>query len=283
MTTQAEPTLEEVQALLRSQAEFRALLAARPGLRGHAGAQAIVDRALAEGIESPFLGRLEPGALRSAGPDHREQFLAGGLNARQRCILDQLALRFPVAPRARNLRIHMHEAVTAFALAVRGQFPFVLASEYLPDDAARRARFPVPHVDITASGLPDAAFDVILSNEVLEHVPELDAALRDMARILKPGGLLLATFPFAYGSAASLRRSRLREDGNIEHLLPPEYHGNPVDPDGGSLVFEIPGWDVLERARTAGFADPAILFDSSPRRGVTATELSGILALVAVR
>ena len=49
--------------------------------------------------------------------------------------------------------------------------------------------------DITAIPAPDASFDVLLCTEVLEHVPDPVAALREMARLLKPGGRLFLTAP----------------------------------------------------------------------------------------
>ena len=49
--------------------------------------------------------------------------------------------------------------------------------------------------DITAIPVPDGTFDVILCTEVLEHVPEPIRALREMARILRPGGRMLLTAP----------------------------------------------------------------------------------------
>ena len=47
--------------------------------------------------------------------------------------------------------------------------------------------------------LPDNSFDVILCTEVLEHTPEPIEALREMVRILKPGGRLFITAPLGSG------------------------------------------------------------------------------------
>jgi ubiquinone/menaquinone biosynthesis C-methylase UbiE len=51
--------------------------------------------------------------------------------------------------------------------------------------------------DITAIPAPDASFDAILCSEVLEHVPEPTHALDEFLRLLKPGGTLILTAPFA--------------------------------------------------------------------------------------
>ena len=49
---------------------------------------------------------------------------------------------------------------------------------------------------ITSIPVGDASFDCILCTEVLEHVPDAVAAIREFSRILKPGGILLTTAPF---------------------------------------------------------------------------------------
>jgi SAM-dependent methyltransferase len=42
---------------------------------------------------------------------------------------------------------------------------------------------------------PDNFFDVVVSNQVLEHVPDLEAVLDEIDRVLKPGGVTLHLFP----------------------------------------------------------------------------------------
>ena len=49
--------------------------------------------------------------------------------------------------------------------------------------------------DITSIPVEDGSFDVVLCTEVLEHVPEPILAIIEMARIIKPGGLLILTAP----------------------------------------------------------------------------------------
>jgi SAM-dependent methyltransferase len=51
--------------------------------------------------------------------------------------------------------------------------------------------------DIASIPEPNASFDAILCTEVLEHVPDPIAAVREFARLLRPGGLLILTAPFA--------------------------------------------------------------------------------------
>jgi len=53
--------------------------------------------------------------------------------------------------------------------------------------------------DICAIPLRDASFDVILCSEVIEHVAQPIDALMELARLLRPGGLLLVTAPLRSG------------------------------------------------------------------------------------
>lgn len=51
--------------------------------------------------------------------------------------------------------------------------------------------------DITSIPEPDQSFDAILCSEVFEHVPDPTLAIQEFFRLLKPGGKLILTAPFA--------------------------------------------------------------------------------------
>jgi len=50
--------------------------------------------------------------------------------------------------------------------------------------------------DIAAIAEPSGSFDVVLCVEVFEHIPHPVEALKELARLLKPGGSLILTAPF---------------------------------------------------------------------------------------
>lgn len=51
--------------------------------------------------------------------------------------------------------------------------------------------------DIVKIPVPDASFDVVLCTEVLEHVPNPIETIKELARVLAPGGTLLLTAPLS--------------------------------------------------------------------------------------
>jgi SAM-dependent methyltransferase len=71
------------------------------------------------------------------------------------------------------------------------------AETFAPSMNAAQSR-----ADVLYSGdrLPfdDATFDTVLSNQVLEHVPDPHAHFTDLVRVLRPGGRLLLTVPFSF-------------------------------------------------------------------------------------
>jgi SAM-dependent methyltransferase len=53
----------------------------------------------------------------------------------------------------------------------------------------------VETADATNLPFPDASFETVFSNCVLEHIPEVDLVCREAARVLRPGGTFVFTVP----------------------------------------------------------------------------------------
>lgn len=196
----------------------------------------------------------EPGRL-----NFRERFACPGcqLNSRQRFVAHLVSTE--VARRGGRPRVYLHEQITSFYdWAKRSLVAEVAGSEYLgPDVDAGAVIDGIRHEDALALTFADASFDLIISQEVFEHVPSIERAIDETVRVLAPGGRLLLSVPFNRGAADTVQRARI-VDGQLEHLLEPAYHGNPLS-DDGSLVFYDYGWDLLDMLRAQGLTDVSIV------------------------
>jgi len=155
--------------------------------------------------------------------------------------------------------IYITEHCTPLFQAMRARYPNLMGSEYLGDllpFGTMDARG-IRNESITKLTFSTNIFDHILSFDVFEHVPDYMKGFAECFRCLKPGGSLLFTVPFT-GKPDTLVRARKNADGTIFHLLPPEYHGDPLSTKG-CLCFYHFGWDLLERLRSLGFRDTRAL------------------------
>jgi SAM-dependent methyltransferase len=139
---------------------------------------------------------------------------------------------------------------------LRREVPRLTVSEYF-DNAKPGERIDgVPCEDVQRLTFPDGAFDVCTSTEVFEHVADDAAGFREIRRVLRPGGIFVFTVPLS-GAPVTVERAVLR-NGRVEHVLPPEYHGDRIRGAGRVLAFRNYGTDIADRLRAAGFADAVI-------------------------
>lgn len=215
----------------------------------------------------------------------RESISSNGLNSRKRALLLQIEanLRESGWPNVANLRILSADGISRIALILRGMFPYFWGAEYLPNELDRKQFFPMPHMDLQEIDMPSESFDMFVSGDVFEHIPDLDKALAEIHRVLKLGGTLVSSFPFHVERLKTEIRAEITPEGKTHHILPAEYHGNPVDPENGTLVFSLPGWDILEKLRNLGFSNARMRMIASAEYGVLSNTAPGPLILVATR
>jgi hypothetical protein len=186
-------------------------------------------------------------------PNWRERLLCPGcgLNGRMRASFHLLRESLRPGPGA---SIYMTEQASRLFAQVAARYPGTVGSEFLADGtpAGSVNASGIRREDLTRLTFADGRFDYLLTFEVLEHVPDYRTALRECARVLKPGGTMLVSVPFHLGERTTVR-ARVGP-GGIEHLLPPEYHGDPLV-SGDCLCFYHFGWDFIDALKEAGFRD----------------------------
>lgn len=126
-----------------------------------------------------------------------------------------------------------------------GPFSNVIRSEYIDGLSSGQTREGILCQDIQATTFDDNLFDLIITEDVLEHVPNPLAAFIEIKRILRPGGKHIFTIPVDWNCSISYARAVMQDD-RITHLHPPEFHGDPFRPDG-VLAYYTFGHDVIDR------------------------------------
>jgi len=199
-------------------------------------------------------------------PNLRERLVCPitGLNNRQRLVCSLVAQRTQ-----ENSRLWFMEQVTpvyAWAASFNKSCE-IIGSEYCgPQHASGAIIDGIRHEDCENLSFADGSINLIVSNEVFEHVANPEKALRECARVLARGGEMIATIPFSTQSANTVVRARLDANGELNHEMEPVYHGNPMS-DKGSLVFTDFGWDVLDMLKTCGFSDAVFDVYHNPKFG----------------
>ncbi len=130
-------------------------------------------------------------------------------------------------------------------------------SEYFDDVPPGGVKKKVQCQDVQSLTFPDQSFDVCTSTDVFEHVPDDARAFAEIHRVLRPGGYAVFTVPLHH-DYETIERARVI-DGRIEHLLPPEYHGDHIRGLNQVLCFRNYGTDIVGKLRTQGFANVEII------------------------
>jgi len=268
------PPLEDLVQSFTARGDWEDFLRARPEIADSQVIEACARHVEFVGLETesgPVPGyRVAP----ACNGNYREGLRYGGLNCRKRALLYAL---FNELPDPRSAVVYAPEALSPMARQLARQLPGFIGSEYFTDALLRQRHATVRHENLAALSFEDDSIDRAVVGDVFEHVTDLHAVIGEIHRVLKPGGILYSTFPFAVNRDEHVVKARW--DGErVDYLCAPEYHGDPVRPEG-VLVFQIPGWQILDDCRRAGFGSASMRFISSCRRGILGSEVAGILLL----
>lgn len=141
-----------------------------------------------------------------------------------------------------NLRIYSAEANSAFFLHLKRyiqpnlfSYSEFFGADYTSGDMVNG----VMHQDLQCTSFAPESFDLVITSEVFEHIPDAIAAEREVIRILKTRGIYCFTVPFLPYHDNDIVLAELDGAGSIRYLAEPQYHGDPVRPDEGILVYRL--------------------------------------------
>jgi hypothetical protein len=196
-----------------------------------------------------------------------------GSSGRERLVLWALEQRMAAEAESRGLTVF--ERLTPFFEILLKRYPGTHGSEFVdpclePGEVVELRGTKVRHESLVSLSAPDESERCLLHCDVLEHVSDHEKALAECARVLCPGGQLFFTAPFFSTLDRSERRASIMPDGSVEHLMPPEMHGDPIRTEG-ALAFHHFGWSLLDDCRAAGFARVELGLCVDPFQGMLAT------------
>jgi hypothetical protein len=170
-------------------------------------------------------------------------------------------------PNWRELDIHESSPGGASSDMIARECASYIATHYFPEVTLGTVHWGYRCENLENQTFNDQSFHLVITQDVLEHVLNPERAFREIARTLRPGGGHVFTVPWYSGKKTVVRAKE--NDGQIEYLLPPEYHGNPIS-EKGSLVVREWGYDLADFIREcSGMVTTAVLVDA-PQMGIDA-------------
>lgn len=115
--------------------------------------------------------------------------------------------------------------------------------------------------DLQSLTFPNESFDLVITEDVLEHIRRPQEAFRSICRVLKPNGLHIFTVPI-FGET-TLKRVDTAADEDI-FIEPKRYHGDPLCAEG-VLAYNDFGLDIVALADACGFDSSMSTFDARAR------------------
>ena len=180
------------------------------------------------------------------GPWLRDQLTCttcpGGSVPRERALALVLA---ELRPDWRTLAIHESSpAERGLSLKMARAASGYVASQYFPGQSAGAIIDGFRNEDLENQTFADGSFDLVVTQDVMEHVYNPDRVVAEIFRTLRPQGIYLCTFPVRKEQVPDWERRLIRQDdGSTQHLKPVEIHGNPVD-ETGSIVTVDYGYEL---------------------------------------
>jgi SAM-dependent methyltransferase len=123
--------------------------------------------------------------------------------------------------------------------------------------------------DLENQTFSNGSFDLVITQDVMEHIYEPEKAFKEIARTLKKGGAHIFTVPLINKHKKSEVWATKGVDGRPVFLKNPEYHLNPLDPNGSPVTIHW-GFDIVDFIKMKSGLDTTIEYIDNLDYGIRA-------------
>lgn len=160
-------------------------------------------------------------------------------SSRHRAIIHYLLNNFSDIELLKIYELSPYGEVSKKISSICGEY---FCSHYFPDESGTEVKG-YRNENLEKLSFPNDSFDIVVSQDVFEHVSDPARGFCEIARVLRSGGSHIFTIPW-HSDSVTIKRVKF-ENGAPIFLEPPVFHGAPYS-DTGSLVVTDFGSDVLE-------------------------------------
>lgn len=175
----------------------------------------------------------------------RDYFLCSNCYSvpRERAIMVVVEKYFPDW---RNLTIHESSpSGSGASLKLKRNAKNYIETQYYPDKPLGTLISGVQNQDLENQTFNDEAFDIVITQDVLEHVYNPEKAFSEIARTLKKGGAHIFTTPLVNKFNKTEVWAVKGKNNDPIFLKEPEWHRNPVDLKGSPVTMHW-GYDITD-------------------------------------
>lgn len=154
-----------------------------------------------------------------------------------------------------------------------------LSSQYYPNEKLGTIVNNYRNENLEEQTFDDESFDIVISQDVMEHIYHPDKAFKEIDRTLKKGGAHIFTVPIENRHKKTEVWAVLGESGKPNFLSnKPEYHGNPVDPQGSPITMHW-GFDIVDFIKDKSGLNTYIEYINNLKYGVRAEYIEVLVSV----
>lgn len=199
----------------------------------------------------------------------RDYFICDNCNSlpRERALMLIIEKYFP---NWKNLDIHESSpTLRGASLKLKKNAKKYIASQYYPNKPLGCIIDDYINQDLENQTFINNSFDIVISQDVMEHVYNPEKAFSEIARTLKDGGAHIFTVPIINKHNKTEVWAVKGINGKPMFLKDPEWHGNPVDSIGSPVTMHW-GFDIITFIKESSGLETTIEYIDNLHFGIRA-------------